>query len=549
MKDFRGKTIEAFERGGWVYHGEVCIDKDPQALRNGTRVLTPRGWCAVEEVLVGDELIGANGRPTKVTHVTPHGKRPTYKVTFTDGACVECDGNHLWTVGTEGLRNMESRWRTLTTEAILSEGLRSPSGRLRWDVPIVAPVQFSDGREQPLDPYMLGAIIGDGNVTQRSSVSLCTQHEVVQRFRLPKGHATRRQDGTDKGNGTVAVYHIVGSEWHENDVLSALRKMGLQGKRAWEKFIPDDYLYGPEDVRREMLRGLLDTDGSVSKRGKVKFTTTSARLAEDVRFLIQSIGGLALTSVNQAPKYTYKGMERLGRPQWEIVVQIDGDWCPVTLPTKVSRWEARERRPIRKIASIESTGRIADCTCLGVESKDGLFVVEQCVVTHNSQAIRTHSKGLLFTQLRKDSSWIRPAMADYILVFRKPGEPDEPIHPDITNNEWIEWARPIWYGIRESDTLNVAEARSAEDDRHICPLALGTIERVVRLWSNTGDTVLSPFAGIGSEGYVSLQFGRKFVGCELKPLYCRTAARNLDAACKMANAPDLFSQVSEDVSR
>ena len=92
-----------------------------------------------------------------------------------------------------------------------------------------------------------------------------------------------------------------------------------------------------------------------------------------------------------------------------------------------------------------------------------------------------------------------------------------------------------------ADLLFVGHADLGDRERARCGL--------LRLWSNAGETVLSPFAGIGSEGYVSLQFGRKFVGCELKPLYCRTAARNLDAACKMANAPDLFSQVSEDVSR
>jgi len=147
-----------------------------------------------------------------------------------------------------------------------------------------------------------------------------------------------------------------------------------------------------------------------------------------------------------------------------------------------------------------------------------------------AQAIRTHSKGLLFVQLKKDASWLRPAMADYILVFRRPGTNEVPIHPDINNEEWIEWARPIWYGIRESETLNKAEARSDEDDRHICPLQLGTIERVVRLWSNPGETVFSPFTGIGSEGYVSLKHGRKFIGTELKPLYARTAAKNLRQA-------------------
>lgn len=144
-----------------------------------------------------------------------------------------------------------------------------------------------------------------------------------------------------------------------------------------------------------------------------------------------------------------------------------------------------------------------------------------------AQAIRTKSKALLFVQLRKDASWLRPALADYILVFRAPGENTVPINPDITNEDWIQWARPIWYGIRESDTLNVAEARGAEDERHICPLQLGTIERCIRLWTNPGELVVSPFAGIGSEGYEAVRLGRRFYGVELKPSYARTAARNL----------------------
>lgn len=165
-----------------------------------------------------------------------------------------------------------------------------------------------------------------------------------------------------------------------------------------------------------------------------------------------------------------------------------------------------------------------------------------------AQAIRTKAKGLLFVQMRKDSSWSRPALADYILVFRKPGTNTEPIHPDITNEQWIEWARPIWYGIRESDTLHVAEARGDDDERHICPLQLGTIERCVRLWSNPGDLVLSPFTGIGSEGYESIRLGRRFVGFELKPSYAEVAAKNLQAA-ESANAQgSLFADADAVVS-
>lgn len=147
-----------------------------------------------------------------------------------------------------------------------------------------------------------------------------------------------------------------------------------------------------------------------------------------------------------------------------------------------------------------------------------------------AQAIRTHSKALLFVQLRKDSSWLRPALADYILVFRKPGDNLVPIHPDLTNNEWIEWARPIWYGINETDTLNTAVAKENDDERHICPLQLGTIERCIRLWSNPGELILSPFAGIGSEGYEAIRLNRRYLGIELKESYARTAEKNLRVA-------------------
>ena len=166
-----------------------------------------------------------------------------------------------------------------------------------------------------------------------------------------------------------------------------------------------------------------------------------------------------------------------------------------------------------------------------------------------AQAIRTHSKALLFVQLRKDSSWLRPALADYILVFRKPGDNAVPIKPDITNNEWIEWARPIWYGIDATDTLNVTVARENSDERHICPLQLGTIERCIRLWSNKGETVCSPFAGIGSEGYEALRLGRRFVGCELKPSYFKVAVTNLKRAEAEREQETLFAEVDSELSQ
>lgn len=160
-----------------------------------------------------------------------------------------------------------------------------------------------------------------------------------------------------------------------------------------------------------------------------------------------------------------------------------------------------------------------------------------------AQAIRTKSKSLLFVQLRRDASWMRPALADYIIVMRAPGENKEPIQPtpdELSNEQWIQWARPIWYGIRESDTLNVAAARSEDDERHIAPLQLETIERCIRLWSNPGDTVLTPFMGIGSEVVVAVQHGRKGIGIELKPEYFRVAKSNVAKAVARKSQPTLF---------
>jgi DNA modification methylase len=183
-----------------------------------------------------------------------------------------------------------------------------------------------------------------------------------------------------------------------------------------------------------------------------------------------------------------------------------------------------------------------------------------------AQAIRTKAQALMFVQKNKDSLKSRPALADYLLLFRKPGEIAEPVKTDVTNDEWITYARPIWrgndddgelaamesegivipngcwYDIRESNTLNVAAGRDSADERHICPLQLDLIARCVRLWSNPGETVFTPFAGIGSEPYVAVKLGRVGLGIELKPSYFRAAVKNLRRAEAEASALTLFDE-------
>ena len=162
------------------------------------------------------------------------------------------------------------------------------------------------------------------------------------------------------------------------------------------------------------------------------------------------------------------------------------------------------------------------------------------------EATRTKSLGLMHKQLMKDSTRCRAGIPDYLIAMRKLGENPEPVshenglldfvgnntplHGNLSHEIWRRYASPVWMDINQSNTLNKNAAREEQDERHICPLQLDVIERALVLWSNPDDVVLSPFAGIGSEGYQAVKMGRKFIGVELKESYYKQACMNLKAA-------------------
>jgi DNA modification methylase len=228
---------------------------------------------------------------------------------------------------------------------------------------------------------------------------------------------------------------------------------------------------------------------------------------------------------------------------------------------------------IPELFRIIKTGRICAVHCMQVPAllnKDGYIGVKdfrgdiidnfsdcgfiyhgEFVIPKNPQAqsIRTHSKGLTFTQFEKDSSWSRPALLDYILIFRKPGDPAVAVKngdfdgSDVTRDEWIDIASGILSHVRETYTLNTIKYDG--DERHVCPLQLDVIDVITRLYSNRGEKVYSPFGGIGSEGYQSIINGRHAILGELKPEYFKQMVENLEKAefeFKQKNN-DLFSDL------
>jgi len=228
---------------------------------------------------------------------------------------------------------------------------------------------------------------------------------------------------------------------------------------------------------------------------------------------------------------------------------------------------------VKELARVIKSGRLVAVHCMdlpAMKGKDGYiglkdfsgmliqafekegFIYHDRVTIWKSPVVemtRTKSIGLLHKTIKKDSSLSRTGIPDYILVFRNAGDNLVPItHQDKDENKenylpvnlWQKYAEPVWYDINYSDTLQYTSAREEKDEKHICPLQLETIRRCLHLWSNEGDTVLSPFGGIGSEGYESLRLNRNYIGIELKESYYNQMQRNLKRMIADKMQPKLF---------
>ena len=228
---------------------------------------------------------------------------------------------------------------------------------------------------------------------------------------------------------------------------------------------------------------------------------------------------------------------------------------------------------VKELARVVKSGRLVAVHCMdlpAMKGKDGYiglkdfsgmiiqsfqkegFIYHDRITIWKSPVVemtRTKSIGLLHKTIKKDSSMSRTGIPDYILVFRNAGDNLVPItHQDIDEkqenylpvNLWQKYAEPVWYDINYSDTLQYTSARDEKDEKHICPLQLETIRRCLHLWSNEGETVLSPFGGIGSEGHESLRLKRNFIGIELKPSYYNQMQKNLQRMIDDFNQTTLF---------
>jgi hypothetical protein len=341
-------------------------------------VLTPDGWKPIGDISVGDFVIGSDGKPTKVEGVYPQVDRRVVEVTFSDGSSTRCGPEHLWsaTVKKNG-RPVDSGGGAFTTEQLMA---LKKSG-YSVSVPVVEPIEM-ETKDLPIDPYLLGCLIGDGNIRESGVRFSSVDEEVIDKVRdaLPDGHDLYHTDRCNyylRGSGPkrcgLSGRFLNGS----NTVLTVLRELGLTGKLSHEKFIPEQYLRASIDQRLELLKGLMDTDGYSNASGHIGFCSSSESLIDNVRELVWSLGGTATKCRN--PVFV-RGKQF--RDQFKMTIRVPSEFNPFHLYRKAANVKT-DRAPIRWLREFKMVDP-EESVCIRVAAEDHLYVTKDYLVTHNT---------------------------------------------------------------------------------------------------------------------------------------------------------------------
>jgi len=373
--------LDKLTAGGFQRSDLVILAARPsmgKAQPLDAQVLTEDGWKAMGDLQFGDRLASVDGQPSRVTGIFPQGLKQTYRVTFSDGRSTECCDEHLWKV-------MYRDWPApkVVTTARLREMLTRVryKGRLWIETPSG---DFGHQADLPLDPWVLGALLGDGTMS-RLCISTADL-EILERFRERLGPELMlvSTGGVD--------YRIrrVGSRWQKgvsgvvpNPVREALIALGLSGKRSHEKFIPTMYMSASREARLDLLRGLIDTDGWVEEHGSVCFVTTSEQLAQDVATLTRSLGGICRVRPPRRKHAVQGDVRKEGRPAYVLTLSMDDPQSAMTLQRKRIKALCGNRHRRLTFASIEPS-RVAETQCIAVTHPDQTYITDDYIVTHNT---------------------------------------------------------------------------------------------------------------------------------------------------------------------
>jgi hypothetical protein len=403
----------------WVGGPNTAVLAPRGPLDLDTRVPTPGGWVQLRDLRVGDAVFDDDGQPTEVLATVNYGQVDCYRVTFSDGTSMVCDDSHRFDVRLMGT-DQKGEWRTVTLQEIrqfvtvgmegnyrsgvkrvcrIAEEGETPwldtRGYARYQVPVSGAVEYAR-RPLPLDPYVVGVLIGDGALTTGSVRFHKDVGDLVDRVNvsLPNDY---RVVSCGSARGSWSISHVDGCRQKKDFqgkglMREILEELGLWGKKSHEKFIPQDYLLASSGQRLALLQGLLDTDGTCKKqtgKGGVSFGTSSEQLLKDICELVRSLGGMALVRKPYQGGYKKADGTRVPcRMAYRVGFRFPPGLEPFYSEAKAALYQGPASGPansglVRSIALIEPVGK-REIGCITVENSQERFLIDGYIVSKNS---------------------------------------------------------------------------------------------------------------------------------------------------------------------
>ena len=398
LREHQVRAVNAYLQN-WQSTGKIATGAGKaQPLRSKIKI--PGGWTTMGEIKIGDLVSTPDGGSAKVSGLYPQGKKKIYKITFKDGRAAEACGEHLWNVRCMDFKKKhekESHVRTLTTDQIAYR-LANTKRPMRIQLPRP---EIIDDIELPIDPYVIGALLGDGGLKHQSVIISSADREILVNIskRLIDGYELRHQSRYD--------YSLVMTPEHFSNECKRLnwknssknRKIPTESANVYkktidflklnvksnEKFVPEIYLEASEKQKIQLVQGLLDTNGYVGKNGEISFTSVSKKLADDMIYLIRSIGGTA-SLYSRFTKYTHNGELRQGQLAYTVRIRHRNPKNLLSLSRKLTRISndyQYKNSLASQIVSIEYAGDY-EAQCMMIDHPEHLYITDDYIVTHNT---------------------------------------------------------------------------------------------------------------------------------------------------------------------
>lgn len=359
-------------------------------------VLTINGWKRMGDIKVGDIVKCPDGTNAPVLGVYPQGIKPTVRMTFSDGRSVECCDEHLWNIySIAGEKNPEKRWRNLSVKEIIE--LQNKQKRPVYIKTITGDI-FEE-KELPIHPYILGVLLGDGYLRNGNIMLSSSDEFVIDKVSslLPDGYIIKKKQSSKYDYSIVMddtkkkEYLCKNNKERYNELRVILEELGIYNKYSYEKFIPEIYKMSSIEQRLQLIQGLIDTDGYVDKRLKngksrnvVEFCSTSEKLVDDLKDIMNSLGGYGIKKSKQT-YYTYAGVKQKGRPSFKMRIDYNNLNALASLPRKKD-FLYSERNRVENKLKIEKIEYIEDkeCQCIYIDHPEHLYITRDYIVTHNT---------------------------------------------------------------------------------------------------------------------------------------------------------------------